>query len=139
VVAPEHPLAQAPAIGPAALDGVPVLLTDKGCVYRRVFERALRSVGAYPAIAGEFTSGETVKRCVETGTMIGVLALISVAAELDTGHLIALPWNGPPLTLSSYLVAHQQRSISPAHAALRAATREFYVTSGTRAHSQVSS
>jgi hypothetical protein len=49
-----------------------------------------------------------------------------VAAELDTGRLIALPWTGPPLTLSSCLVAHQQRSISPAHAALRAATRKHW-------------
>jgi DNA-binding transcriptional LysR family regulator len=70
-----------------------------------------------------------VKCCVEAGTMVGVLAHISVASELDTGCLIALPWNGPPLTLSSYLVAHRQRSISPAHAALRAVTRQFYVKS----------
>jgi DNA-binding transcriptional LysR family regulator len=122
VAAPQPPLAQAPAIGPADLDGVPVLLTDKGCGYRRLFERALDSAGARPA-AGEFTSGETVKRCVEASTMIGVLAHISVTAELNTGRLIVLPWNGPPLTLSSYLVAHQQRSISPARAALRATTR----------------
>lgn len=58
-------------------------------------------------------------------------------AELDTGRVIALPWNEPPLTLSSYLVAHQQRSISPARAALRAATRQFYVMSGIAADSQV--
>jgi len=127
VAAPQHPLAQAPAIGPADLDGVPVLLTEKGCGYRRVFERALHSVGARPAIAGEFTSGDTVKYCVEAGSLIGVLARISVTAELDTGRLIALPWNGPPLALSSYLIAHQQRAISPAHAALRAAARQFFM------------
>jgi DNA-binding transcriptional LysR family regulator len=92
---------------------------------------------ARPAIAGEFISGETVKCCAEAGTMIGVLAHISVAAELGTGRLIALPWNGPPLTLSSYLVPHQQRSISPAHAALRAATRQCYVKSAIVTDSQV--
>jgi LysR substrate binding domain len=70
--------------------------------------------GARPAIAGEFTSGYAVKRCVEAGTAIGVLALISVTTELDTGRLIALPWNGPALALSSYLVANQQRWVSPA-------------------------
>jgi DNA-binding transcriptional LysR family regulator len=102
------------------------------CLRTRTAER-----GGTPAIAGEFTSGETVKRCVEASTMIGVLAHISVTAELDAGHLIALPWNGPPLTLSSYLVAHQQRSISPAHAALRATTRQFYVKSGIEADSPV--
>jgi DNA-binding transcriptional LysR family regulator len=139
VAAPQHPLAQAPAIGPADLDGVPVLLTDKGCGYRRVFERALHSVGARPAVAGEFISGDTVKYCAEAGTLIGVLAHISVAAELDAGRLVALPWNGPPLTLSCYLVAHQQRAISPAHAVLRAATRQFFVKSGVAAGSRVSS
>lgn len=135
VAAARHPLTKAPAVRPADLDGVPVLLTDKGCGYRRVFERALHSVGARPAIAGEFTSGDTVKRCVEAGSMIGVLAHIGVTAELDTGRLIALPWNGPPLALSSYLVAHQQRTISPAHAALRATTRQFFVRSGKVADS----
>jgi DNA-binding transcriptional LysR family regulator len=139
VAAPQHPLARAPAIGPADLDGVPVLLTDKGCVYRRVFERALHSAGARPAIAGEFISSDTVKYCVQAGTLIGVLAHISVAAELDAGRLIALPWNGPPLTLSSYLIAHQQRAISPAHAALRTATRQFFVKSGLAADGQVAS
>lgn len=136
VAAPHHPLARAPAVGPADLDDVPVLLTEKGCGYRRVFERALHGAGARPAIAGEFTSGDTVKYCVEAGTLIGVLARISVAAELDTGRLIALPWTGPPLALSSYLVAHQHRLISPAHAALRTATRQFFVTSGMVAASQ---
>jgi DNA-binding transcriptional LysR family regulator len=125
VAAPQHPLAQAAAVKPADLDGVPVLLTDRGCGYRRVFERALHSVGARPAIVGEFTSGETVKRCVEASITIGVLARICVVAELETGRLIAVPWTGPPLALNSYLVAHQQRSISAAHAALRAATRQI--------------
>jgi|SRR5215472_4208174 len=129
VAAPQHPLAQASSVEPADLDGVPALLTDKGCGYRRLFERALHSAGARPAIAGEFTSGETVKRCVEAGTAIGVLARICVTTELDTGRLTALPWHGPPLELGSYLVTHQQRSISPAHAALRAVTRRSFARS----------
>jgi hypothetical protein len=53
---------------------------------------------------------------------IGVLAAVSVTPELTTGRLIALPWNGPALALTSYLVAHKRRWISPAHAALREAT-----------------
>jgi DNA-binding transcriptional LysR family regulator len=126
--APGHPIGNAAGVGPVDLDGVPVLLTDKGCGYRRVFERALEGAGAHVAIAGEFTSGETVKRCVEAGTAIGVLAEISVTDELASGRLIALPWDGPPLTLRSYLVAHKQRWISPAHAALREATRDSFTS-----------
>ena len=130
IAAPEHPLARAAAVEPRDLDGVPVLLTDKGCGYRRVFERALHRVGARAAIAGEFTSGETVKRCVEAGTAIGVLAAISVGAELQEGRLTALRWSGPELTLSSYLVAHKQRWVSPAHAALRDATLRLFGRDG---------
>jgi len=105
-----------------------LVIEEKGAVVetqmRDLFYNA--PAGARPAIVGEFTSGETIKRCVETGTAIGVLALISVTTELDTGRLIALPWNGPTLTLSSYLIAHQQRCISPAHAALRETTYRSY-------------
>jgi DNA-binding transcriptional LysR family regulator len=132
IAGPHHRLARARSVEPASLDGEPVLLTDKGCGYRRVFERALESAGAHAMIAGEFTSGETVKRCVEAGTAIGVLAAVSVEAEVSEGRLVAVPWTGPPLALNSYLLANNQRWISPAHAALRDVTRRFLADSGGR-------
>ena len=128
IAAPGHPLGDLAGVGPVDLDGVPVLLTDKGCGYRRAFERALESAGVQATIAGEFTSGETVKRCVQAGPAIGVLAEVSVADELASGRLQALPWKGPPLTLNSYFVAHKQRWISPAQAALREATGDCFAT-----------
>jgi DNA-binding transcriptional LysR family regulator len=126
IAAPEHSLARVDRVLPVHLDGVPVLLTDTGCPYRRVFERALSQSGARAAIAGEFTSAETVKSCVQAGTAIGVLAAVSVTAEIAAGQLVALAWDGPALTLNSYLVSHKRRWISPAHAALRAATRQAF-------------
>jgi DNA-binding transcriptional LysR family regulator len=126
IAAPEHPLARLGRVQPMDLDDLPVLLTDKGCPYRRVFERALSQAGARAAIAGEFTSAETVKSCVTAGSAIGVLAEISVRADLNDGRLIALAWEGPTLELRSYLVSHKQRWVSPAHAALHAATRQAF-------------
>jgi DNA-binding transcriptional LysR family regulator len=126
IAAPDHPLADAPRVAAADLDGIPVLLTDKGCGYRRVFERALRQAGIQPTIAGEFTSGETVKRCVQASTAIGVLAAVSVHDELADGRLAALAWTGPQLRLSSYLVSHNNRWVSPAAAALRDATDQAF-------------
>jgi DNA-binding transcriptional LysR family regulator len=137
IAAPEHPLAPAARVDPGDLDGVGVLLTDKGCGYRRVFERALHDAGARLAVAGEFTSGETVKRCVEAGTAIGVLAAVSVTAELAAGRLVALPWAGPPLALTSYLVAHRHRWVSPAHAAFRDATRRWFDADGAAAATSI--
>jgi DNA-binding transcriptional LysR family regulator len=128
VTAPEHPLARVARVAPADLDGVPVLLTEPGCGYRRVFERALASAGARAIVAGEFTSGETVKRCVEAGGAVGVLAAVSVGAELASGRLSALRWDGPVLALTSYLVADRRRWVSPAHAALREATHQSFAS-----------
>ncbi|HEY5986464.1 MAG TPA: LysR family transcriptional regulator [Streptosporangiaceae bacterium] len=128
IAAPDHPLADAPGVGATDLDGIPVLLTDKGCGYRRVFERVLRQAGVQPTIAGEFTSGETVKRCVQAGTAIGVLATVSVQDELADGRLATLAWTGPQLRLRSYLVSHKNRWVSPAAAALRDATEQAYAT-----------
>lgn len=124
IAAPDHPLAAAPSVGPADLDGIPVLLTDKGCGYRRVFERALHQAGIRPTIAGEFISGETVKRCVQAGTAIGVLAAVSVQDEVTDGRLATVAWTGPQLRLSSYLVSHGNHWVSPAAAALRDATSQ---------------
>jgi DNA-binding transcriptional LysR family regulator len=126
IAAPDHPLADAPRVGATDLDGIPVLLTDKGCGYRRVFERALHQAGIQPAIAGEFTSGEAVKRCVQAGTAIGVLAAVSVQDELTDGRLATLAWTGPQLRLSSYLVSHNNRWVSPAAAALRDAASQAF-------------
>lgn len=124
IAAPDHPLARAAAVGAADLADTPVLLTDKGCGYRRVFERALQQAGIRPTIAGEFISGDTVKRCVQAGTAIGVLAAVSVQDELTDGRLAALAWTGPRLRLRSYLVIDSNRWISPAAAALREATSQ---------------
>jgi DNA-binding transcriptional LysR family regulator len=126
IAAPDHPLTRQEVVGPEDLDGAPVLLTDPGCPYRRAFERALGTVGARAAIAGEFTSGEAVKRVVQAGTAIGVLASVSVAAELESKLLTALPWSGPPLTLNSYMVSSRQRWVSPAQAALQQAARQCF-------------
>jgi len=136
IAAPDHPLADAPGVEAADLDGIPILLTDKGCGYRRVFERALHQAGVQPAIAGEFTSGEAVKRCVQAGTGIGVLASVSVQDELTDGRLARLSWTGPQLRLSSYLVSHNNRWVSPAAAALRDATRQVFAGEPARRSDQ---
>jgi DNA-binding transcriptional LysR family regulator len=138
IAATDHPLATAPRVGATDLDGIPVLLTDKGCGYRRVFERALHQAGIQPTIAGEFTSGETVKRCVQAGTAIGVLAAVSVQDELAEGRLTTLAWAGPQLRLSSYLVSHNNRWVSPAAAALRDATSQAFARDSHNTHTSVS-
>jgi DNA-binding transcriptional LysR family regulator len=129
VASPGHPLASAGSVEPEDLDRVPLLLTEKGCPYRTVLERALARVGVRPVVAGEFTSSETVKRCAEAGGALGLLALTTVAGELTAGSLVALPWAGPPLRVGSYLVWNTARWTSPAVDAVLRATRAMATTS----------
>jgi DNA-binding transcriptional LysR family regulator len=138
IAAPDHPLADVPRVEATDLDGIPVLLTDKGCGYRRAFERALHQAGIQPTIAGEFTSGEAVKRCVQAGTAIGVVASVSVQDELTDGRLVTLAWSGPQLRLRSYLVSHNNRWVSPAAAALRDAASQAFVCELTQGSYQAS-
>jgi DNA-binding transcriptional LysR family regulator len=128
VAAPEHPLAGRREVTPQHLDGVPMMVTEPGCRYRSVLEDALASAGAGPEIVGEFTSSETIKRCVEAGAGLGVLAAVSVADELAAGSLVALPWRGPELRIRSYLVWHTARSTSPTIDAVVRAARATLTT-----------
>lgn len=113
VASPEHPLSQARSVLPEDLEGVPVLLTERGCGYRRVFEQVLSESGTTPEAAGEFTSAEAVKRCAEAGMGVAVLAEVSVAAELEAGTLSTLRWRGPALRVAAYMAWHRERWISP--------------------------
>jgi DNA-binding transcriptional LysR family regulator len=118
VAASSHPLARERAVSARHLDGMPMLLTEPGCRYRSVLEKALADVGAHVDIVGEFTSSETIKRCVEAGSALGVLAAVSVAAEIADGTIVALPWEGPDLRIRTYVAWDTRRSISPAMTAV---------------------
>ena len=132
IASPEHPLSRAPSVGPLDLDGVPVLFTEKGCAYRRVFERALAASGVRPEVAAEFTSSEAVKRCAEAGMGVAVLAGVSVESELEAGTLTALRWEGPELGVKTYLVWHRERWLSPALLAVMDTARRVLAQSSQR-------
>lgn len=131
VASPEYPLARAGGATPGDLEGVPVLFTERGCAYRRVFEQTLAASGVRPEVAAEFTSSEAVKRCAEAGMGVAVLAEVSVAAELAAGTLVALRWEGPPLRVKTYLVRHRERWTSPALGAVMETAKRILQPSPT--------
>jgi DNA-binding transcriptional LysR family regulator len=124
VAPPEHPLARKTQVSPADLEGEPVLLTDKGCGYRALFEHALDRAGIHPEATVEFTSGEAIKQCVMNGLGIAVLAAVSVAREVEQGRLVALRWDQPDFGLTTQMVRHKDKWPSPALEALYGVARE---------------
>jgi DNA-binding transcriptional LysR family regulator len=96
-----------------------------------MLDRTLVAAGSRARIVGEFTSSEAVKRCVEAGTTVGLLAACSLTEELRSGSLTALAWHGPTLQLASFMVWNSKRWTSPALDALLGITREALGTATT--------
>jgi len=112
-----HRLTTAGAVSAHDLVGEPVLLKALGCSYRNQFERQLIAAGAHPGNSLEFQSVETIKRCVEVGLGIAPLPRMAVEAELASGQLVALRWEGPKIRVSTHLVWNPQRHLGAAESA----------------------
>jgi DNA-binding transcriptional LysR family regulator len=124
VASPEHPLAQRQGVGAGDLAGEPLLLTERGCGYRARLERSLVKAGVGIEGAVEFTSGEAIKPCVAAGMGVAVLAGVSVGKEIEAGTLAALPWREPGFAVTTQMVRHKGRWVSPAVEAFLSVTRE---------------
>ena len=111
---PDHPLAAQREVHVADLAGVPMLLTEKGCTYRRLFEQALSAGGIYLSTALEFSSVEAIKQCVMTGMGITVLPAMAVSRELAEGRLVVLRWAERPLEVLTQIIWHKDKWLSPA-------------------------
>ncbi|HEV8192043.1 MAG TPA: LysR family transcriptional regulator [Ktedonobacterales bacterium] len=124
VSAVEHPLTQLTSVRPSDLRGMDVLLTEGGCSYRRLFERALAEIDVRPATLLEFNSIEAIKQCVISGMGISALPAVAVAAEVAQGRLAELRWVGPALGVNTQMVWHRHRWLSPPLAAFLDLARE---------------
>lgn len=90
--AAEHPLTRLPQVGPNDLKGETLFLTEGGCGYRQLFERALADANVYPAARLELNSVEVIKRSAMAGLGVAFLPQVAVATELAEGKLCALNW-----------------------------------------------
>ena len=125
VAAPEHPLTQRERVCPADLAGAPVLLTEAGCSYRALFERALAAAGVQPVITLEFSSVEAIKQCVMVGMGITILPEVAVQREVAQQVIAVLPWDGPPMRLTTQLLWHAEKWRSPALRAFHAMVTQY--------------
>jgi DNA-binding transcriptional LysR family regulator len=129
LIAPaNHRLACAGAVHPADLEGEPVLLTEAGCAYRRLFERSLSRAGVYPASTLEFGSVEAIKQCVMAGIGLSVLPAIVAAADIAQGRLVTLNWTEPGFGVLTQMAWHRDKWQSPALSAFLAMSRELLCT-----------
>ncbi len=111
---PLHPLAKKRTVKPTDLAGQTLLLTENGCGYRAKLDRALAMQNVKPGHITEFNSVEAIKKCVAAGLGLAILPAIVVASELRSQQIKALHWAGPTLDISTHILWHKDKWVSPA-------------------------
>jgi DNA-binding transcriptional LysR family regulator len=111
VVAPENPLAKRKRMTWDDLSGMPWILNQEGCVYRRYVEDRLKERGQIMKVEVEVIGLELQKKLTQLGLGIALLPKRFVKAELQQGTLRALKVGGEKLQTYSYLVFRTDRYI----------------------------
>jgi DNA-binding transcriptional LysR family regulator len=111
ISAADHPLARLSQVSAADLKGETVLLTENGCGYRHLFERALAREGVYSVIKLEFNSVEAIKQCVMAGLGVAFLPHVAVTEQIGQGKLAALNWV-EPVQVYTQMVWHKDKWLS---------------------------
>ena len=114
---PSHPLAAKRTVKSADMAGQSLLLTESGCGYRLKLDQQMAMLNIRPGNVTEFSSVEAIKQCVLAGMGLGLLPAIVVARELRQQQLKALHWAGPSMDISTHILWHKDKWISPAMAA----------------------
>jgi DNA-binding transcriptional LysR family regulator len=110
IVPPKHKLAHATEVGPDDVAEEPFLVTEPGCVYRRMFETAFPTIR--PRIAGEVTSLAAIRSLVEGG--MGCALLPDVALANTNGAVHRLNWRGDVQTVPVTMAWRHRRVQPPA-------------------------
>lgn len=114
IAAPDHHLAHCENVLPADLEYETLLLTERGCGYRRLFERVLHEAGIFPAAQMEFHSVEAIKQCVMANVGVAILPLVAVEESLAAGQLVALKWGGAGFNVMTSFAWQAQQPPAPA-------------------------
>jgi DNA-binding transcriptional LysR family regulator len=112
-VSPQHPLAGKKKVTAEAIGQHQVLLTDRACSYRALFERTLMTEGVPVGASLEFLSVEAIKQCALATMGIAVLPEVVIARELKRGLLVTVDWPKKPLLVHTQMFRHQDKWMSP--------------------------
>ncbi|WAH36297.1 LysR family transcriptional regulator [Alicyclobacillus dauci] len=110
----DHPLTVKSEVKPTDLQNETLLNTEPGCSYRGLFEKYLQEHGIEPSVTMEFWNIEAIKNCVMSGLGISILPFITVQTELHDGKIAALKWDAHNVRVSTLLLCHKAKWISPA-------------------------
>ncbi|UOQ45992.1 LysR family transcriptional regulator [Halobacillus salinarum] len=114
VVHPNHRFAKERYIDMEHLQEETLILTEKGCSYRVMFERMLKNYGVESKSVLTFTSLEAIKQCVIDELGVAVLPEMAVRKEIDRGQLIPVRFEKEHMSLMIQILYLKKKWLSPA-------------------------
>lgn len=113
VVAAGHPLAGRSKVKAQDIGAEQVLVNERACSYRALFERTLRAEGVPVTRSLELLSVEAIKQCALASLGIAVLPEVVVQRELKEGALVGVKWPRKSLAVYTQLYRHRDKWMSP--------------------------
>lgn len=124
LASPENERIVKKPVRPKNLDGADLVLTESGS-YRTVFDDILADEDVRPGSVVDSESIEAIKKLVISGLGITLLPRVVAKEELQSGELVELPWDGPDIGVTSQIVHHKHKWLSPALLAMIEMARCF--------------
>lgn len=108
---PDHTLSKKSNVSVSDFENQRLILTGKGCCYRKMFERDLLEVSIRPKIVLETSSLQVIKQAVMSGLGICILPQLVVQKELDKKELVKINYH-TGYKIESQLIYHKDKWIS---------------------------
>ncbi|MBE6086821.1 MAG: LysR family transcriptional regulator [Clostridium beijerinckii] len=111
---PGHPLTSKKHVHPEDIAEYKIIVSEKGCGYRNLFEQSLNDAGVTPKSIMEMGSIQSIKQLTMSGLGITLLPKIAAQEELRRNELIELHWWEDSFYLTTQMVYHRDKWVSRA-------------------------
>ncbi len=112
LAAPGHPLTFKKHVYPEDIADCNIIVSEKGCGYRNLFEQSLNDAGVTPKSIMEMGSIQSIKQLIMSGLGITLLPKIAAQEELKRNELIELHWWEDSFYLTTQMVYHRNKWVS---------------------------
>ena len=113
----------------AALSAENFVVTEPGCTYRRMFDRAFIEAGLdAPKLVAEVGSISSIARFVASGVGLGFVPHLAVSEALEQGSIRELRWPGTPQAAALTMIWRRRRVQPPVLRRFIAAATEHFAT-----------
>lgn len=112
VAAPDHPLTRRRETLFRDLDGLSVIMHERGSTPRRLVDEAAERAGVRLLVPLETASTESLKHAVRDGRGLAFVSARAAERELDSGELVRVPLAGEEPVRHYYVVWHADRQLS---------------------------